>query len=85
MLSNLVRENGRTMIIATHDREMGQIADQVLELREGSLHAMDALMDVAEKSERDQFSQSVGSSQTTEVTKPAQATSETEAIKASNE
>jgi len=85
MLSDLVRENGRTMIIATHDREMGQIADQVLELREGSLHAMDALMDVAEKSERDQFSQSVGSSQTTEVTKPAQATSDTEAIKASNE
>ena len=85
MLSDLVRENGRTMIIATHDREMGQIADQVLELREGSLHAMDALMDVAEKSERDQFSQSVGSSQTTEVTKPAQATIETEATKASNE
>ena len=46
MLSDLVRENGRTMIIATHDREMGQIADQVLELREGSLHAMDALMDL---------------------------------------
>ena len=34
MLSDFIRENGRTMIIATHDREMGQIADQVLELRE---------------------------------------------------
>ena len=50
MLSDLVRENGRTMIIATHDREMGQIADQVLELREGSLHAMNASMDSAELS-----------------------------------
>ena len=50
MLSDLVRENGRTMIIATHDREMGQIADQVLELREGSLHAMNASMNSAELS-----------------------------------
>ena len=38
MLADLVRKNGRTMIIATHDREMGQIADRVLELREGQLH-----------------------------------------------
>ena len=38
VLADLVRKNGRTMIIATHDREMGQIADRVLELREGQLH-----------------------------------------------
>lgn len=38
MLADLVRKNNRTMIIATHDREMGQIADRVLELREGQLH-----------------------------------------------
>ena len=51
MLGNLVRENGRTMIIATHDREMGQIADQVLELREGSLHTMNTSLDLTESSE----------------------------------
>lgn len=51
MLSDLVRENGRTMIIATHDREMGQIADQVLELREGSLHTMNTSLDATESSE----------------------------------
>jgi len=38
MLADLVRKNNRTMFIATHDREMGQIADRVLELREGQLH-----------------------------------------------
>jgi putative ABC transport system ATP-binding protein len=38
LLADLVLKNGRTMIIATHDREMGQIADRVLELREGQLH-----------------------------------------------
>ena len=51
MLGDLVRENGRTMIIATHDREMGQIADQVLELREGSLHTMNTSLDLTESSE----------------------------------
>jgi putative ABC transport system ATP-binding protein len=51
MLGDLVRENGRTMIIATHDREMGQIADQVLELREGSLHIMNTSLDLTESSE----------------------------------
>ena len=51
MLSDLVRENGRTMIIATHDREMGQIANQVLELREGSLHTMNTSLDPTESSE----------------------------------
>ena len=51
MLGDLVRENGRTMIIARHDREMGQIADQVLELREGSLHTMNTSLDLTESSE----------------------------------
>lgn len=51
MLGDLVRENGRTMIIATHDREIGQIADQVLELREGSLHTMNTTLDLTESSE----------------------------------
>ena len=51
MLGDLVRENGRTMIIATHDRVMGQIADQVLELREGSLHTMNTSLDLTESSE----------------------------------
>ena len=51
MLGDLVRENGRTMIIATHDREMGQIADQVLELREGSLHTINTSLDLTESSE----------------------------------
>jgi ABC-type sulfate/molybdate transport systems ATPase subunit len=73
------------MIIATHDREMGQIADQVLELREGSLHAMETLTNGAEKSEQDQFSQSVGSSHANESTKPTQDINETESTKASNE
>ena len=54
MLSDLVRENSRTMIIATHDREMAQIGDQVLELREGSLHAMNASLNVAKLSEQAQ-------------------------------
>ena len=51
MLGDLVRENGKTMIIATHDREMGQIADQVLELREGSLHTIYTSLDLTESSE----------------------------------
>ena len=54
MLSDLVRENSRTMIIATHDREMAQIADQVLELHEGSLHTMNASLNVAKLSEQAQ-------------------------------
>tara|TARA_Y100001980_G_C14446922_1_gene231679 strand:- start:83 stop:847 length:765 start_codon:yes stop_codon:yes gene_type:complete len=54
MLSDLVRENSRTMIIATHDREMAQIADQVLELREGSLHTMNASLNVAKLSDQAQ-------------------------------
>jgi putative ABC transport system ATP-binding protein len=38
MLNNLVRKNGRTMIIATHDRDICQIADRVMELKGGQLH-----------------------------------------------
>jgi putative ABC transport system ATP-binding protein len=45
MLANLVRKNGRTMIIATHDREMGQIADRVLELQEGQLQEHQAILE----------------------------------------
>ena len=45
MLANLVRKNGRTMIIATHDREMGQIADRVLELQEGQLQEHQAIQE----------------------------------------
>lgn len=37
ILNKLVRENGRTMIIATHDRDICKIADRVLELRGGKL------------------------------------------------
>jgi hypothetical protein len=46
---------------------------------------MDALSNVAEKSEQDQFSQSVGSSHANESTKPTQDINETESTKASNE
>tara|TARA_Y200000002_G_scaffold382838_1_gene401598 strand:+ start:4851 stop:5615 length:765 start_codon:yes stop_codon:yes gene_type:complete len=67
MLSDLVRENGRTMIIATHDREMGQIADQVLELREGSLHTMNTSLDATESSEP---------AQATNETEPTKASNE---------
>ncbi len=45
MLADLVRKNGRTMIIATHDREMGQIADRVLELQEGQLQEYKAIQE----------------------------------------
>lgn len=38
ILNDLVRENGRTMIIATHDRDICKIADRVLELKGGKLH-----------------------------------------------
>lgn len=37
ILNNLVRKNGRTMIIATHDRDICKIADRVVELRGGKL------------------------------------------------
>ncbi len=38
MLNSLVRQNGRTMIIATHDQDICQIADRVVELKGGKLH-----------------------------------------------
>lgn len=43
LLNNLVRKNGRTMIIATHDRDICKIADRVLELRSGKLHEVENL------------------------------------------
>ena len=45
MLADLVRKNGRTMIIATHDRDMGQMADRVLELQEGQLQEHQAIQE----------------------------------------
>ncbi len=45
ILNNLVRENGRTIILATHDRDICKIADRVLELRGGKLRLVE---DVAE-------------------------------------
>ena len=37
ILNDLVRENGRTIILATHDRDICKIADRVVELRGGKL------------------------------------------------
>jgi len=45
ILNDLVRENGRTMIIATHDRDICKIADRVVELRGGKLSEVE---DIAE-------------------------------------
>lgn len=41
ILHNLVRQNGRTMIIATHDQEICKIADRVLELQGGQLQEVE--------------------------------------------
>jgi putative ABC transport system ATP-binding protein len=41
ILNDLVRKNGRTMIIATHDRDICKIADRVLELKGGTLHEVE--------------------------------------------
>lgn len=41
ILNNLVRENGRTIILATHDRDICKIADRVLELRGGKLNEVE--------------------------------------------
>lgn len=38
ILNKLVRDNGRTIILATHDRDICSIADRVVELRSGKLH-----------------------------------------------
>lgn len=48
MLNDLVRKNGRTMIIATHDRDIGNIADRVLELKGGNLHNVEKTAEVTE-------------------------------------
>lgn len=37
ILKDLVRKNGRTIILATHDRDICKIADRVLEIRGGKL------------------------------------------------
>jgi putative ABC transport system ATP-binding protein len=50
MLETLVRQNNRTIILATHDREICKIADRVLELREGTLHEADNAADPARES-----------------------------------
>lgn len=41
MLNDLVRKNGRTMIIATHDRDICKIADRVVELKGGKLQEVE--------------------------------------------
>jgi putative ABC transport system ATP-binding protein len=41
ILNDLVRDNGRTMIIATHDRDICKIADRVLELQGGKLQEVE--------------------------------------------
>ncbi|WP_428236081.1 ABC transporter ATP-binding protein [Gracilimonas sp.] len=41
ILNNLVRKNGRTIILATHDRDICKISDRVLELRGGKLHEVE--------------------------------------------
>lgn len=38
MLNDLVRKNNRTIIIATHDREICKIADRIFVLQDGKLH-----------------------------------------------
>lgn len=45
ILNDLVRKNGRTIILATHDRDICEIADRVLELRGGKLSEVE---DIAE-------------------------------------
>jgi putative ABC transport system ATP-binding protein len=46
ILNDLVRKNGRTMIIATHDRDICKIADRVLELRGGKLSQVEDIAEV---------------------------------------
>lgn len=41
ILNNLVRKNGRTIILATHDRDICKIADRLLELRGGKLREVE--------------------------------------------
>jgi putative ABC transport system ATP-binding protein len=46
VLNNLVRKNGRTMIIATHDHDICKIADRVLELQGGKLQEVEDIAEV---------------------------------------
>ncbi|SMO45867.1 ABC transporter ATP-binding protein [Gracilimonas mengyeensis] len=41
ILNKLVRENGRTIILATHDRDICELADRVVELQGGKLHEVE--------------------------------------------
>lgn len=43
MLNDLVRENRRTIILATHDRELCKFADRVLELKGGKLQEVEQI------------------------------------------
>lgn len=43
VLDKLVRQTGRTMLVATHDRELRRVADRVLVLQNGVLHDERAL------------------------------------------
>lgn len=45
-LNELVRKNGRTMIIATHDHDICKIADRVLELKGGKLQIVEDIKEV---------------------------------------
>lgn len=49
ILNKLVRENGRTMIIATHDRDICKMADRVLELSGGKLYIAENNAEVAQQ------------------------------------
>ena len=48
ILNQLVRKNGRTVILATHDRDICKIADRVLELKSGKLHEIENLAQMDE-------------------------------------
>ena len=46
ILNELVRENGRTIILATHDRDICKFADRVLELKGGKLQDVEEMSEV---------------------------------------
>lgn len=43
MLKKLVREHGRTIILATHDQDICPLADRVFELQGGQLHSVKSM------------------------------------------
>lgn len=49
ILNGLVREHGRTIILATHDRDICKFADRVLELKGGKLHDVEKMSEVGKK------------------------------------